>query len=320
MTKISSFTQELRASCQQHSRRLAFSDSLDPRVLEVARVMMSERSVSSVVLFTPREATLALAAANGIDLLPHSSALIWAVPDAAELSAAARQQLAAEQLARGEVDAVLGGNMATTAEVIRAGIKKVGLAEGVRTVSGAFMLNRAASATAPEQTLLFADCGVVIAPTVLQLVDIATASVQTWEALQPNVPAVVAFLSFSTKGSAKHPAQAQVAEAATLFRAEFPRVVSDGELQFDAAFDMDIGTRKAPCSTAAGRANCLIFPDLNAGNIGYKIAQRLGGFEAYGPILQGLAKPMNDLSRGATVADILTSAYITLSRAIPQRV
>ena len=320
MTKISSFTQELRASCQQHSRRLAFSDSLDPRVLEVARVMMSERSVSSVVLFTPREATLALAAANGIDLLPHSSALIWAVPDAAELSAAARQQLAAEQLARGEVDAVLGGNMATTAEVIRAGIKKVGLAEGVRTVSGAFMLNRAASATAPEQTLLFADCGVVIAPTVLQLVDIATASVQTWEALQPNVPAVVAFLSFSTKGSAKHPAQAQVAEAATLFRAEFPRVVSDGELQFDAAFDMDIGTRKAPGSTAAGRANCLIFPDLNAGNIGYKIAQRLGGFEAYGPILQGLAKPMNDLSRGATVADILTSAYITLSRAIPQRV
>ncbi|MCX6105992.1 MAG: phosphate acyltransferase [Proteobacteria bacterium] len=319
MTKISSFTVELRASCQKHPSRIAFSDSLDPRILEVARVMMSERSVSSVVLFTPRAATLALAVAQGIDLQPFSSTIVWAVPADAELSAGDRQQLAAEQLARGDVDAVLGGNIATTAEVIRAGIKKVGLAPGVRTVSGAFMLNRAASATAPEQTLLFADCGVVIAPTVLQLVDIAAASVQTWEALQPHVPAVVAFLSFSTKGSAKHPAQAQVAEAATLFRAEFPRVPSDGELQFDAAFDADIGARKAPGSAAAGRANCLIFPDLDAGNIAYKIAQRLGGFEAYGPILQGLAKPMNDLSRGATVADILTSAYITLSRATAQR-
>ena len=317
MTKISSFTVELRASCQKHPRRLAFSDSLDPRILEVARVMMSEHSVSSVVFFTPREATLALAAAQGIDLQPYTSTIVWAVPDDAELSAGDRQQLAAEQLARGDVDAVLGGNIATTAEVIRAGIKKVGLAQGVRTVSGAFMLNRAASATTSEQTLLFADCGVVIAPTVLQLVDIAAASVQTWQALQPNVPAVVAFLSFSTKGSAKHPAQAQVAEAAALFRAEFPSVASDGELQFDAAFDAEIGARKAPGSAAAGRANCLIFPDLDAGNIAYKIAQRLGGFEAYGPILQGLAKPMNDLSRGSTVADILTSAYITLSRAIP---
>lgn len=320
MTKISSFTVELRASCQKRPSRLAFSDSLDPRILEVARVMMSERSVSSVVLFTPREATLALAAAQGIDLQSFSSTIVWAVPDDAQLSAGDRQHLAAEQLARGDVDAVLGGNIATTAEVIHAGIKKVGLAPGVRTVSGAFMLNRAASATAPEQTLLFADCGVVIAPTVLQLVDIAAASVQTWAALKPHVPAVVAFLSFSTKGSAKHPAQAQVAEAAALFRAEFPRVASDGELQFDAAFDAEIGARKAPGSAAAGRANCLIFPDLDAGNIAYKIAQRLGGFEAYGPILQGLAKPMNDLSRGATVADILTSAYITLSRATAQRV
>src|SRR5690606_31454109 len=131
----------------------------------------------------------------------------------------------------------------------------------------------------PDQaTYLYADCGVVIAPTPRQLVDIATESVKTWRKLFPEEPPVVAFLSFSTKGSATHAAQAAVVEATNLCKEQMPDVIADGELQFDAAFDADIGQRKAPDSQVPGRANCFVFPDLNAGNIAYKITQRLGGF------------------------------------------
>jgi phosphotransacetylase len=173
----------------------------------------------------------------------------------------------------------------------------------------------AGAAPAPESVYLYADCGVVIAPTDRQLLDIAETSVATWRRLVPDVPPVVAFLSFSTVGSAKHEHQERMAEAAAAFKARCPDVESDGELQFDAAFDREIGAKKAPGSAVPGRANCFIFPTLDAGNIAYKITQRLAGFEAYGPILQGLAKPFSDLSRGSTDADILASAYVNLIRA-----
>lgn len=306
---VSDFVSTLRARCQAKPGKVGFAESLDPRILDVAARMLAEASVTEVTLFTARTPTLALAAKHGIDLGRFGAAVRWAVADAA-LDTKATLGAAADQLNRGEVDAVLGGNLATTADVIRAGIGGLGLAPGVRTVSGAFIMNRASDG----KQYLFADCAVVIAPTVKQLVDIASESVRTHQLLFKTAQPVVAFLSYSTKGSAHHESAQKVSEAAAAFRAQFPDVASDGELQFDAAFDPGIGERKAPGSPVPGKANIFVFPDLGAGNIAYKLAQRLGGFEAYGPILQGLAKPFNDLSRGATVADILASAYVSLLR------
>jgi phosphate acetyltransferase len=299
--------EHLRQRCRAAPGHLAFPDSDDGRILAVADRMLAEGTLASATFLTPKLATLATAARDGVKLERHGDRIRWAPPEGT--ANAARLAAAAELLARGDADAVLGGNIATTAEVIRAGIGGVGLAAGVRTVSGSFIMHRPDGAT-----YLFADCGVVIAPTVRQLVDIGSESVKTWRQLFPDVPPVVAFLSFSTKGSAVHEAQARIVEAFGLFKAQCPDVIADGELQFDAAFDAAIGRRKAPGSPVPGRTNCFIFPSLDAGNIAYKIAQRLGGFQAYGPVLQGLAKPFNDLSRGATVDDVLASAYITLAR------
>lgn len=299
------FVAELRRRCQRAPGRIGFPDSDDERMLRVADQLIKEGSFREVTLFTPRQGTEALAAQYGIGLAAHGKHIAYEEHG----PRGERLARAAELLAKGRLDAVLAGNIATTAEVIRAGISGVGLAPGVRTVSGAFIMNR------PNHGhYLFADCGVVIAPTVRQLADIAAESVKTWSRLFPQTPPAVAFLSFSTKGSAQHEAQAKIAEAFALFKAQHPTVLADGELQFDAAIDPQIAKRKAPESPVAGRANCLIFPDLDAGNIAYKIAQRLAGYEAYGPILQGLAKPFSDLSRGSTEADILASAYINQLR------
>ena len=301
----------LKQRCQTAPGRLGLPDSADVRILAVARTMLLEGSVREISFFSPETATRKLASSANIDLAPVAAKLRWVCQD--DLSSAERVGLAAQQLADGRLDAVLAGNIATTAEVIRPGIKIVGITPGVRTVSGAFLMHKP-GAPQGQDSYLYADCSVVIQPTVEQLVDIAAEAVRTWGFLQPERPPVVAFLSFSTKGSAHHPAQAAMAESARLFQQRFPAVISDGELQFDAAFDVAIGQRKAPGSKVPGQANCLIFPDLNAGNIAYKITQRLGGYEAYGPVLQGLKKPMNDLSRGATQEDIITSAYMTLAR------
>ncbi len=298
------FVQLLRQRCQATPKHIAFPDSDDVRVLTAADTMLREGSVASVTLFTGRDETLALAARSGVQLDIWNDLVRFAT-GATDIPS--RLQQAAALLTSGTVDAAVAGNIATTAQVIRAGIKGVGLAPGVRTVSGAFVMHKA-----NHSPLLFADCGVVIAPTQTQLVDIAVGTVRTWQQLFPEVAPVVAFLSFSTKGSAKHPAQEQSAAATAAFQALMPEIRSDGELQFDAAVDPDICNRKAPGSAVAGQANCFIFPSLEAGNIAYKITQRLGGYGAFGPILQGLARPFSDLSRGATVADIIASAYINL--------
>ncbi len=314
----SAFVDELRKKCQAAPARIGFPDSEDPRIWSVTDQLLKEKSVREVVLFTKKAETTQAAHQYGIDLAKHGDRLRFG-GEAAE-ARVARLNAAAELLNQGKLDAVVAGNVATTAEVIRAGIAGVGLAPGVRTVSGAFIMHKNAGVgpgTDPHLaniTYLYADCGVVIAPTVRQLGDIASESVKTWKRLFPKVEPVLAFLSFSTKGSAQHEAQAKIAEATALFKAQNPTVVCDGELQFDAAFDAEIGKKKAPDSPVPGRANCFIFPDLGAGNIAYKITQRLAGFEAYGPILQGLGKPFSDLSRGSTVSDILASCYVNLLR------
>jgi phosphate acetyltransferase len=212
----------------------------------------------------------------------------------------------------GLADAGLAGAVYSTADVIRAGLAVIGLQEGIHSVSSSFLMHR----PGPTPLLwLYTDCGVIIEPTSEQLAHTAASSIETWRRISKEEP-IVAFLSFSTKGSAKHASQAKVVSAFEMFKEKYPEVLADGELQFDAAFDAAIGLRKAPQSQVPGRANIFVFPNLDAGNIAYKITQRLGGFDAWGPLLQGFRKPWSDLSRGASPADIAACAVINLSKSI----
>ena len=214
-------------------------------------------------------------------------------------------------LAGGVADGMVGGCSVPTAHVIRAGLWCVGCIFGVQTVSSFFVMIHPNAAFGHSGILLFADCAVVVDPTLDQLSDIAVSTVKSAQSLIADFSPRVAFLSFSTKGSADHDRVTKVRRAFEKFKSSLPDVPADGELQLDAAMVQSVGDSKAPGSPVAGRANVLIFPDLDSGNIGYKLTQRLGGAEAIGPILQGLAKPVNDLSRGASAEDIEAVIAIT---------
>ena len=203
----------------------------------------------------------------------------------------------------GMADGSVGGSTASTGDVLRAAFQCVGMPEGISIVSSFFLM------IFPERFFSFADCAVVPNPDAAQLADIAITTADNHKRLTGEEP-YVAMLSFSTKGSAQHELVDKVLEATSMAKTKRPDLKIDGELQFDAAIIDAIGQRKAPGSNVAGRANVLVFPDLNAGNIGYKIAQRLGGAEAVGPIVQGLKKPLFDLSRGCSVEDIVSTSAI----------
>jgi len=203
----------------------------------------------------------------------------------------------------GMVDGSVAGSTASTADVLRAGIQCVGMSEGISIVSSFFLM------VFPEKTYSFADCAVVPDPDAAQLADIAISTSDNHKKLTGDEP-YIAMLSFSTKGSAKHESIDKVLEATEIVKKKRPDFKVDGELQFDAAVIDNVGRKKAPGSEVAGRANVLVFPDLNAGNIGYKIAQRWGKAEAVGPMVQGLKKPFFDLSRGCSVDDIVNTASI----------
>jgi phosphate acetyltransferase len=213
----------------------------------------------------------------------------------------------------GYANGMVAGSISTTAEVIRAALKGIGLADGVSTLSSMFLLAFAPIPGIREDgfTLAFADAAVLVDPNAEQLADIAISTANTYRTLTGNEPRV-AMLSFSTLGSAKSPSTEKMIEATLLARTKAPDLLIDGELQFDAAFVPAVAARKAKNSDVAGRANVFIFPNLDAGNIGYKIAERLGMGQAVGPVLQCLRRPMNDLSRGASVSDIVNMIAITV--------
>jgi phosphate acetyltransferase len=221
-------------------------------------------------------------------------------------------------VAAGDADGSVGGVAHTTADTVRTALHAVGTAPGIHLVSSAYIMAVADRNLGHGGLMVFADCSVVINPGGVELAEIAIAAAETTRRLIGAEP-VVALLSFSTKRKGRHPQVDKIVEALRVVRERAPALNIDGEMQLDAALVPGVARSKAPGSTVAGRANTLIFPDLNSGNIGYKLVQRLAGAAAIGPVLQGLAKPVNDISRGASVDDIFHAAILTAVQALGAR-
>lgn len=217
-------------------------------------------------------------------------------------------------VASGDADGSLGGAVRTTADTVRAALHCIGVAPGLKTVSSAFVMVHPDPTWGRDGVMVFSDCAVLPEPDSSQMAEIAISAAATFQSIVGGEPRV-ALLSFSTKGSAKHPLVDTVCGAVEELQRRDVGFSFDGELQFDAALIPAIGAKKAPGSSVAGHANVLIFPDLNAGNIAYKAVERLGGARALGPLMQGLKKPANDLSRGCSSADIVQAACLTVLQA-----
>lgn len=221
----------------------------------------------------------------------------------------------AMMVAEGDADGMVSGASHSTGHTIKAAIYSSGLKEGLSTLSSFFVMLLQDKQLGSNGILFFADCAVVPDPSTSQLLDIAVSTAESFRQLMGKNPKI-AMLSFSTKGSGRAPSAEKVAQAAMMISQKHPDLMIDGELQLDAALIPAIGRRKAPESKVAGRANVLIFPNLDAGNIGYKMAERIGGASAIGPIFQGCAKPINDLSRGCSIDDIVNVTAITALQTI----
>lgn len=308
---------------------IVFPEGTEPRILGAVARLQSQGILNAVVLGNPDDVQR-VAADNGFDITGVTIRNPEDDPEHDQLAAAFMERrhgkATAEQAAEavrdatyfgtmlvytGAVDGLVSGTVHSTANTVRPALQIIKTKPGVSRTSGAFIMQRG------DERYLFADTAINIDPSADELAEIAVESAGTAKAF--GIDPKVAMLSFSTKGSAAGDMVTKVQEATAKAQALAPDVPIDGELQFDAAFVPSVGAQKAPDSTVAGHATVFVFPELQSGNIGYKIAQRLGGFQAVGPILQGLNQPVSDLSRGASTEDVYQTALVTATQVLASK-
>ena len=322
---MSDFLARMKSAAKADKKTIVLPEGEDPRTIEAAKKIVEEGLANLVILGDPEQIKI-----DGVTVIdPRTAERKQAYAEKfAELRAKKGVTLpeALEQMndatyfgtmmvKMGDADGLVSGACHSTANTLRPALQILKTAPGTKLVSAFFIMCTKSPEFGADGTLLFADCGLNINPNADELSEIALASAESWKAFMPGEEPKVAMLSFSTMGSAKGDVPTKVQEAVKLANEKNPELALDGDLQLDAALVQSVADLKAPNSTVAGNANILVFPDLEAGNIGYKLVQRFGGAEAYGPVLQGIAKPVNDLSRGCSADDIVGVVAITAVQA-----
>ena len=320
---MSEFLDRMKALAKADKKTIVLPEGEDPRTIEAAKKIVAEDLANLVILGNPAE--IDVDGVTVIDPAVSDKRQAYAdtlyelrkakgmTPEQAYETVADNTYFGTMMIKCGDADGLVSGACHSTANTLRPALQILKTAPGTKLVS-AFFVMCTDSEFGENGTLMFADCGLNIDPTAEELSEIAVATGNTWKQFMSDEPKV-AMLSFSTKGSAKGDVPTKVQEATELAHQKAPELALDGDLQLDAALVQSVADLKAPGSAVAGKANILVFPDLEAGNIGYKLVQRFAKAEAYGPVLQGIAKPVNDLSRGCSAEDIVGVVAITAVQA-----